>query len=87
MSKALGSSLRHWSCSPHWLRFRFWNCSHIPECGTMIKKKNAVVLLTAAFLLIVLIAGCTQIERDGMSPIPQNSPGSWELNPYGDLQN
>lgn len=53
----------------------------------MIKKKNAVVLLTAAFLLIVLIAGCTQIERDGMSPIPQNSPGSWELNPYGDLQN
>ena len=50
----------------------------------MNTKKNAVViLLTAAFLLTMLIAGCTQIERDGMSPIPQNSPGAWEINPYG----
>ena len=31
--------------------------------------------------------GCTERERMGYSAIPQNSPGSWELNPYGDLQN
>ena len=53
----------------------------------MITKKNAVVILTTAFLLALLISGCTQIERDGMSPIPQNSPGAWEYNPYGDFQN
>ena len=44
----------------------------------------AVVLLTAA---ILFFAGCTQIERDGRSPIPQNRPASWELNPYGDFAN
>jgi len=42
------------------------------------------VLMTAVFLLLG-IAGCTQIERDGISPIPQNTPASWELNPYGDV--
>ncbi|MBR2345254.1 MAG: hypothetical protein IKA71_05660 [Lentisphaeria bacterium] len=51
-----------------------------------ISCKFAVVTLTAAFLLIS-IAGCTQLERDGISPIPQNSPGAWEINPYGDFQN
>ena len=45
----------------------------------------AAVGLTAAFLL--LAAGCTEIERNGMSPIPQNSPGAWEINPYGEIHN
>jgi len=44
----------------------------------------AVVLLTAA---ILFFAGCTEIERNGFSPIPQNTPASWELNPYGDFGN
>ena len=44
----------------------------------------AVVVLTAA---ISFLAGCTQIEREGRSPIPQNRPASWELNPYGDFAN
>ncbi len=52
------------------------------------KQIYAVVLLTAAFLLsLVLLPGCTQIERDGFSPIPQNSPAAWEMRPYGDIQN
>lgn len=55
-----------------------------------IDKKNitAVFYRTAVFLfLLLLAAGCTQIERDGMSPIPQNSPGGWEMNPYGNFYN
>ena len=41
------------------------------------------------FVLAVLFiaCGCTERERMGYSVIPQNSPGSWELSPYGDLRN
>ncbi|MCI5779979.1 MAG: hypothetical protein MR051_09245 [Lentisphaeria bacterium] len=46
---------------------------------------SAVVIATAAFLYAALSAGCTELERNGMSPIPQNSPGAWELNPYGEM--
>ena len=42
---------------------------------------RAVTILVAA-LLFMVISGCTEIERKGYSPIPQNSPGDWELNPY-----
>jgi type IV pilus biogenesis protein CpaD/CtpE len=41
---------------------------------------TAAVLMAAVFLLLV---GCTQLERDGFSAIPQNSPASWEYTPYG----
>ncbi|MBR7130676.1 MAG: hypothetical protein IKC82_01625 [Lentisphaeria bacterium] len=41
-------------------------------------------VITAAVFLSVF-SGCTQIERDGISPIPQNTPASWEINPYGDV--
>ena len=51
---------------------------------TPISLTIPAVLMTAVFLLLG-IAGCTQIERDGISPIPQNTPASWELNPYGDV--
>ena len=47
----------------------------------------AAVLMAAAFLLGLAVSGCTELERNGMSPIPQNSPGSWELNPYGEIHN
>lgn len=44
---------------------------------------RAVALIATA--LSFVIAGCTQIERDGLSPIPQNTPSHWEINPYGDV--
>lgn len=48
-------------------------------------KTTAVVVATAAFLCAALASGCTELERNGMSPIPQNSPGAWEINPYGEM--
>ena len=50
-------------------------------------ERKAAVLMAAAFLLLLLAAGCTELERNGMSPIPQNSPGGWEMNPYGEIHN
>ena len=47
----------------------------------MGKTIRAVTFIVAA-LLFSLFAGCTDIERRGYSPIPQNSPGAWEVNPY-----
>ncbi len=41
----------------------------------------AAVLATAA--IFILLAGCTDRERLGVSAIPQNSPSSWEQTPYG----
>jgi len=44
--------------------------------------KNAV--LVAAFLLFfAVLTGCSEQERRGISPLPQNRPAEWELNPYG----
>lgn len=44
-----------------------------------------ISLLTAVSVAAVfLLTGCTQIEREGISPIPQNTPASWEMNPYGE---
>ena len=48
-----------------------------------MKLTIAAVCMTAVFLLLAAV-GCTQLERDGLSPIPQNTPSSWEMNPYGD---
>jgi len=45
----------------------------------------AAVSATAAFFC--LLAGCTERERQGLSAIPQNSPSSWELQPYGQIRN
>jgi hypothetical protein len=45
----------------------------------------AAVLATAAFFC--LPAGCTERERQGLSAIPQSSPTSWELQPYGQVRN
>ena len=41
----------------------------------------------ALLFLFLFLAGCTERERGGFSSIPQNSPASWELAPYGDLRN
>ena len=40
-----------------------------------------------AVLLASLAAGCTDIERRGISPIPQNRPASWETRPFGNIHN
>lgn len=45
------------------------------------KSISAVTIIVTA-LLFLMISGCTEIERKGYSPIPQNSPGGWELDPY-----
>jgi len=45
----------------------------------------AAVSVTAVFFC--LLAGCTDLERQGMSPIPQNRPPSWQLQPYGQIRN
>lgn len=42
--------------------------------------KNGMIVL--AFFALLVLAGCTETERRGYSPIPQNSPGAWEVNPY-----
>lgn len=34
--------------------------------------------------MIVLLASCTDYEREGVSPRPFNEPTEWERNPYGD---
>ena len=43
------------------------------------------VLFGTAFLL--LAAGCTENERRGVSPLPQNRPAEWESRPFGPLAN
>ncbi|MBQ7696775.1 MAG: hypothetical protein IJT50_16845 [Lentisphaeria bacterium] len=44
-------------------------------------------LIWAAALVFLFLAGCTESERSGYSSIPQNTPASWEMSPYGDLRN
>jgi len=36
-------------------------------------------------ILGLLLGGCTDIERGGVSPLPQNRPASWENKPFGDI--
>ncbi|MBQ9787241.1 MAG: hypothetical protein IJW33_03635 [Lentisphaeria bacterium] len=48
-----------------------------------MKKFLICTAVFAAAVFLFLFSGCTQIERDGYSPIPRNTPASWELNPYG----
>ncbi len=45
-----------------------------------------VILLTVVFVLLSA-SGCTEYERRGYSAIPQNSPSSWESNPYSNIRN
>ena len=34
--------------------------------------------------MIILLASCTDYEREGINPRPFNEPVEWETNPYGD---
>jgi len=45
----------------------------------------AAVFATAFFFCF--LSGCTEREREGLSAIPQNAAPSWELQPYGQIQN
>ena len=49
--------------------------------------KRALLLFLAAFAAGVALCGCTERERAGYSAIPQNSPGAWEMQPFGELRN
>jgi len=44
-------------------------------------------LLSAAALTALFLAGCTARERAGYSSIPQNTPSSWSMQPYGEIRN
>ena len=45
------------------------------------------LLFGGAALVFLFLAGCAESERSGFSSIPQNSPASWEMSPYGELRN
>ena len=49
--------------------------------------KRAILLFSLAFLSGTVLCGCTERERSGYSAIPQNSPGAWEMRPFGELRN
>ena len=42
-----------------------------------------LLLVTA----LCLLGGCTARERAGYSSIPQNTPSSWSMQPYGEIRN
>lgn len=44
--------------------------------------KASAVCVILAVIVAGLASGCTARERAGYSSIPQNSPSSWETNPY-----
>ena len=44
----------------------------------------AAAVLAAAFLCV--LSGCSEQERRGLSPLPQNRPATWETQPYGPIR-
>ena len=56
------------------------------KCGRENIQGRIIIFVMTA-LLFLWSSGCTEYERSGYSAIPQNSPASWELAPYGDLRN
>ena len=56
------------------------------SCPVEIMKERRSIFWVLAFLFL-FAAGCTEYERNGFSAIPQNTPASWEVNPFGDLRN
>ena len=44
--------------------------------------KTSILCAILAALVAGMAFGCTARERAGYSSIPQNSPSSWETNPY-----
>jgi hypothetical protein len=44
--------------------------------------KRVVIGAILAVIIAGMAFGCTERERAGYSSIPQNSPSSWEINPY-----
>ena len=50
--------------------------------------KASVLCAILAVIIAWMAFGCTARERAGYSSIPQNSPSSWETNPYeGKIRN
>ena len=40
-----------------------------------------------ALAAALCLGGCTARERAGYSSIPQNTPSSWSMQPYGEIHN
>ena len=50
--------------------------------------RSSVICAILAVIIAGMAFGCTERERAGYSSIPQNSPASWETNPYeGKIRN
>ncbi|MBR7104708.1 MAG: hypothetical protein IKC65_07175 [Lentisphaeria bacterium] len=49
--------------------------------------RKFILLFAAAAAVAGVVCGCTERERAGYSAIPQNSPASWEMRPFGDFRN
>jgi len=49
--------------------------------------RTAFWVIFGAGVILAFASGCTERERLGYSSIPQNSPASWEIRPYGELRN
>ena len=61
-----------------------------PDGKSQTEEKLTERFLAATFLAVILAglaSGCTDIERRGVSPIPQNRPASWETRPFGNIHN
>jgi len=54
------------------------------EDFNVIERLFRSMLWLLAVLLLAGIAGCTEYERKGISPLPQNRPSDWENRPWGD---
>ena len=55
--------------------------------GNAVSKIKYTAFFAAVVMVLTIASGCTDIERRGYSPIPQNSSPSWSNNPYGDIRN
>lgn len=53
----------------------------IPPLPVFLRGGGVFLLLC---LMILLLASCTDYEREGINPRPFNEPTEWEQNPYGD---
>jgi hypothetical protein len=48
----------------------------------MMKKLKYSLYVLLFLFIILVVQGCTPLERTGYSAIPQNSPASWEITTF-----
>ena len=53
-----------------------------------MRVNTAIIGILFSALVLFALTGCqNKYEKSGVSPIPQNSPSSWEGNSYRDANN